>query len=64
MNYYSFLSEVESIKEKSLKNKDLVLDNYNKNPNHAKLLMLELLQMDKELEELEKEIEKIKNEIC
>jgi hypothetical protein len=61
MNYYNFLSEVESIKEKSLVNKDLVLDNYNKNPNHAKLLMMKLLELDKELEDLEKELQKIED---
>lgn len=63
MIYYNFLSEVENLKEKSTINKDSVLDNFHKNPDIAKLLMLQILELDKELEELEKEIEKIKHEI-
>ena len=63
MNLYAELTEIEELKEKSKLQKDEILDCYNLNPQMAKRLMLETLDIEKELEELETEFINLQNEI-
>lgn len=63
MNLYAELTEIEELKEKSKLQKDEILDCYNLNPQMAKQLMLEALDIEKELEELETEFINLQNEI-
>lgn len=63
MNLYEELAEIEELKEKSKLQKDDILDHYNTDPERAKQLMLEVLDIEKELEELETEFRKLQNEI-
>jgi hypothetical protein len=63
MNLYQELGEIEDLKEKSKYQKDDILDHYFTDPKQAKKLMLEVLEIEKELEELEEEFKKLQNEI-
>ena len=63
MNLYEELVEIEELKEKSKIQKDDILDNYYVDPKKANALMMEVLDIEKELEELEEEFKKLQNEI-
>lgn len=63
MNLYEELVEIEELKEKSKIQKDDILDNYHVDPKKANALMMEVLDIEKELEELEEEFKKLQNEI-
>lgn len=63
MNLYKELSELEELKDKSKSQTDEILDHYFTDPEQAKKLMLEVLEIEKELEELEEEFKKLQNEI-
>ena len=63
MNLYKELSELEELKNKSKSQADEILDHYFTDPKKAKELMLEMLDIEKELEELEEEFKKLQNEI-
>ena len=63
MNIYDELSEIEELKERSIKQKNDILDYYSNNPEQAKKLLLEVIEIDKELIELEEQFKTLQNEI-
>lgn len=63
MNLYEELGEIEELKEKSKCQKDDILDHFYTDPETAKKLMFEVLEIEKELDELETEFKKLQNEI-
>lgn len=63
MTLYKELIEVEGLKEKSNLQKDNILDHYYTDPKIASKLLLEVLEIEKELEDLESQLKKLQNEI-
>ena len=63
MNIYNDLAEISELKDNAKNQKDIILDHYFKDPKKAKKLMLEMIDLEKELDDLEKEFDKLLHEI-
>jgi hypothetical protein len=63
MNLYNELIEIEELKDKSKLQKDEILDYYSTDPEKAKKLMIEVMDIEKELDLLEEDFKKLNNEI-
>lgn len=63
MEIYKELCEIEELREKTKSQKDNLLDIYSLHPEKVKKLLIETIDIEKELDELEEDFIKLQNEI-
>jgi hypothetical protein len=63
MEIYKELCEIEELREKTKSQKDTLLDIYSKHPEKVKKLLIDVIEVEKELNELEEDFIKLQNEI-
>ena len=63
MEIYDELCEIEELRDKTKSQKDDLLDIFFKHPEKVKKLLMETIEVEKELDELESDFIKLQNEI-